>query len=937
MSLQIIQDRCEAKMHELGLYTKPYIERLHKEAKIIQGQGMVQYFLDAVEFAKKNGKVKNSNHLLTSFLLGITDEDPIVLKKDLITTKYAEFPDIDSDFEDLKRDLVKDYLIEKYGQDKVATIIAFNKAKAKNTIKDICRVKNIPFEEVNAVTKFFKSGPDEDTIEKACKNYPEVRQFFDRYEHIHLKKLCLKLEGNVRQPSKHASGFVVSPVPLTDVVGLMSVKGITITCWEEGIETKELSKVGLVKFDLLGLNTLTVIAESVRYIKERHGIELNPVMMDTNDIKVLKEFYDANSVGIFQFEKDELRQLMKRIKVSNFSDISAINALNRPGPLDTGMDEIFWKVKNGLLPEKYLHDKLAPILKETYTIILYQEQIIKVAQALAGYDADEADTLRRIITKDAQAGRSKGYNPLEKLEKEFIRRCIDNGVTGRVSVRREIYDDIEIPSTAQDVKTIEEKFDKNAQPLRVITCNVEISDEIFHQIKSFANYGFNKCLVGATKVRFKNFKTMKVETLFKNKEKILSVLPDVMSVNEDGDTINTNRIVDITESGVQDVYIINTETRKKLVCTKNHKIRTQAGWKELGDISVNDKIMTLHRGEIAWEGVYSIVYKGKQMTYDVSLSDQTHPYFFANNVVVHNSHSAAYAFLAFMSMFFKVYYPKEFMCKLLTYTPNTVDKKTSINDFINYVDETKRMGIKVLPPNINRSNKEFTIEGEDIRAGFIFLKGVANRSIDSILKNRPFRNIKDFLSRTDGRAINKTVYHALVNSGSFDCFLLDGSGIQDRYTFIEEYNRFRKNKEFVNKDLLEKVIQKEIDVCGGEIFNSQFSAYDLKTINKKYAIDEQIMEFKVLDRIAENSTIRIMGKVEKFFEKNVGFLDVKNGNDKKSFIIWKTDLDYLRAHREIKESLVVGNVITCMVRRSKDYNGKKSFNVIPESIEKLNA
>jgi len=936
MSLQIIQDRCEAKLHELGLYTKPYIERLSKEAKIIQNQEMVQYFLQCAEHAKTNGKVRNSNHLLVSFLLGITDEDPLSLKMDLITTKYAEFPDIDSDFEDTKRELVKDYLIEKYGQDRVATIIAFGKAKAKNTIKDICRVKNIPIEEVNAVTKFFRSGQDEDTIEKAYRNYPEVRQFFDRYEHVGLKKLCLKLEGNVRQPSKHASGFVVSPVPLTDVVGLMVVKGVTVTCWEEGIETKELSKVGIVKLDLLGLSTLTVIAESIRYIKERHGIIINHVAMDTDDVKVLKEFYDAHSVGIFQFEKEELRHLMKRVKISNFSDISAVNALNRPGPLDTGMDEIFWKVKNGQLPEKYLHEKLAPILKETYTIILYQEQIIKVAQALAGYNADEADTLRRIITKDAQAGRSKGINPLEKLEKEFIRRCLDNGVQGRVATKRDIYDDVEIPSTAQDVKIIENKTDKNNVSYKVITCNVEISDEIFYQIKSFANYGFNKCLVGSTKVRFKNYKTMKVETLFHNKDKILSVLPDVFSVNEDGTKIITNRIVDVVESGVQDVYIINTETRKKLVCTKNHKIRTEAGWKELGDISTNDKVMVMSKGEIAWEGVYSVSYQGKKMTYDVSLQDQTHPYFFANNFVVHNSHSAAYAYLAFTSMFLKTYYAKEFMCKLLSFTPNTVDKKTGINDFINYVEETKRMGIKLLPPDVNKSSKEFAIEEEtNIRAGFTFLKGVANRSIENIAKHRPFRSIKDFLSRTDGRAINKTVFHALTNSGAFDCFLKEGENIQERYQFLEEYNKFRKNKDNAMKEMLEKVIQKEAEVCGGEIFNSAFSAYDLKTINKKYAIDEQIMDFKTLDRIAVNSTIRIMGRVQKYFEGNVGFLDVKNGNDKKSFVVWGTDLPIIKTNKEIRNAVSVGNIITCKVKRTKDYNGKKSFNLIADSVEKL--
>jgi DNA polymerase III alpha subunit len=938
MSLQILKDKCEGKLHELNLYLPQYIERLEREMRIIEGQDMVQYFFDCIEHVKKTKKkVKNTNHLLVSYLLEIAKENPLKKKMELITTKYAEFPDIDTDFEDTKRELVKDHLIERYGKDNVATIMAFGRAKAKNTIKDICRVKNIPFDEVNEVTKLFKSGPDEDTITDALNNYPEVRAFFNKYEYMNLKKLCLKLEGNVRQPSKHASGFVVSPIPLIDCVGLMKVKGITVTCWEEGIQDKELSKIGLIKFDLLGLNTISVIADTVRYIKERHDIDIDPTMLDINDVKVLKEFYDAHTVGIFQFEKPELRSLMKKIKVGSFSDISAINALNRPGPLDTGMDEIFWKVKNGVLPEKYLHDNLAPILKDTYTVILYQEQIIKVAQALAGYDADEADNLRRVLTKDAAAGRSKGVNPLEKLEKEFIRRCVSRNITGRIDTKRTIYDDVEIPSTAKDIKILEEKKDKNNVYFKIISCNVEVSDEIFHQIKSFANYGFNKCLVGQTRIRFSNFKTMKLDTVFKNKDKILGNLPDVMSTNADGDVINSNRIVDVTESGVQDVYLLTTGMKKNIIATKNHKIRTDKGWKELGDIGINDKIMTMNQAEIYWDTVVNIKYKGKQMTYDVSLADQTHPYFFANNIVVHNSHSAAYAYLAFESMFFKVYYPKEFMSKLMSLTPNTVDKKHGTNDFINYVEEAKRMKINILPPDINKSEKDFAIEGEDIRAGFGFLKGVANKSIDNIMKNRPFRSIKDFLTRIDGRAVNKTVVHALTNSGAFDCFLEEGETIQDRYQFIAELNRFRKNKEHALKETLEKVILKEGEVCGGEIFNSTFSIYNIPEINKKYEIDEKIEDFRYIDGMSENTMMRIFGRVEKFFEGNVGFVDIKNGNKKQSFLLWKTDLDFLNQtqNHPIKAQLQIGNIITCKIKRGKDYKGKKSFNIISESIEKL--
>ncbi len=685
---------------------------------------------------------------------------------------------------------------------------------------------------------------------------------------------------------------------------------------------------------MLGLNTLTVISDTLKYIKDKHGKDINLEMVDLKDLNVLNQFYEGNSIGIFQFEKDKLRHLMKQIKISNFSDISAINALNRPGPLDTGMDEVFWKVKNKLMPEKYLHASLEPILKDTYTVILYQEQIIKVAQLLAGFDPDEADNLRRILTKDAQAGRSKGINPLEKLEKDFIKRCMNNGVVGRIKAKRDIYDDIEIPSTAENVEILEHKVNQNGEHYKTISCTVEISDEIFYQIKSFSNYGFNKCLVGSTKVRFSNFKTMKVETIFKNKKDVLGVLPNVMSFNEEANQINDNRIVDVVESGIQEVYLLTTMSKKKVVCTKNHKIRTDKGWKEMGDIGANDKILILKGGDLVWDEIMNINYKGKQMTYDVSLQDQTHPYFFANNIAVHNSHSVSYAYLAFESMYLKTYYPKEFMSMLLTHTPNTVDKKTGENDFINYVEESKRLGIEVFRPDINKSLREFAVEDEGIRSGFVFLKGVANRAIENILKARPFKNIRDFLTRTDGRAINKTVFHALVNSGAFDSYLQASDTIQDRYHFINEYNAFRKNKNNESRPTMQ-MIQRESEVCGGEIFNSQFAIYNIKKINERFQIDDKIMDFKTLERVSENNTVRVFGRIEKYFEKNVGFVDVRNGNDKKSFVLWKTDLDFLEENKQIKELIRVGGVITFKAKRNKDYNGKKSFNILADSIEKI--
>ena len=1299
MSTQIVRDMCEKRLADLKLdKNKEYTDRLIKEINAIQNQDMSFYLLDCAEKVKTQGKIKNSNHMLVTFLLGISDEDPIKEDMELIKTKYEEFPDIDSDFEDCKRDLVKKHMIEKYGEGNVAGIIAFGKNKAKNTIKDIGRVKNIPFEEINEVTKHLHGGPQPDTIEDGYNKSETVRDFFDRYKYLNLYNVCRKVEGNVRQPTKHAAGVVISPVPLVELVGLQKVGKEVCTCWEEGIENKELSKVGLVKLDILGLSTLTVLNETIKYIRRLHGVDIDISELDLEDVNVLKGFYDANTVGIFQFEKAELRNLMKKIKISCFSDISAINALNRPGPLDTGMDEVFWKVKNGKIKTQYLHPKLEPILKDTYTVMCiakgshvytknglkeiqtiqndemvlthdgtyqkvlkninngrrrttnirisngeelfctgdhliltsqgwkytrnlkkgdliksfwsgeekleigddkdwllglaladgdltsgtpniacgkkifaekikkiadkafdlnchiyfntrcwyvslrknnnihyksrdyeenkftkmikdlglrgktsytkflpqnytlstiagfiegdgcllnntiriknkkmayqiylalqsyrihssyfnnkdvntitfkdednklpfrikkntrqrrggifipksditfiskefeknqrfsriannnsyvsknllditgckynhglwsrvlnikqkglrnvydlsvennhnyvvgglvvhncYQEQIIKIFQDLGGYSADEADNFRRVLTKDAQAGRSKGINPLEKYEKQFIQNCMERGVTGRVVVHRDIYDDAELPITAKDVKVEKEVMNENTgEAYNIISCNVEVSDEIFHQMKSFAGYGFNKCLTGDVKVRFDDYSSLKISTIFVNKHRYLSKLPSVISYNEDANQILPNRIQDVVESGIQDVYILTTKSRKHISCTANHKIRTNNGWKELGQVGVSDKILVFKGAELSWDDIITIKYKGKEMTYDVSLEDQTHPYFFANNIGVHNSHSTAYAYLAFQSMYLKTYFPKEFMSVLLTYTPNTVDLSDNTNYFISYVEEARRMNIDILPPDINKSMKEFTISEDNLLSGFTFLKGVGDNPIKEIISKRPFKSVKDFLMKVDARKVNKTAFNALVHCGAFDQFL-ENKDIAERYQFINEFLEHRKKSKKAETKNLEvkysyvQAVEKESEVCGGEIFNSPLKGLNIKEINKRFEVDEKIVAFKELEKIDVGSIIRVFGKVEKFSVHTIGFVDVKNGLDKKTFLLWQTDLEKLERKNYSNKKMLLSEkaVITFLVKRNKDYNGKKSFIMDVESIESM--
>ena len=800
MSLQILKDKCLDKLAKMGLDSDKYLDRLNKEFKIFNDQNSdyvndyYDYLNKCIGYVKQNGKVKNTPRLLTLFIIGVTDEDPIKLDLDLVKTKSQEFPDIDMDFEDTKREVVKEYLVNKYGHGNVANIISFGTIKAKSAMKDVSRIENIPLEEVEEATK---SMDQEDTLEKAYHGNPIVRNFFNKYADRKLYEMCAKIEGNVRQATKHPAGVVIAPFQLDEVVGLQEAKEDkngakeVVTCWEEG-ESRELSKIGLIKFDVLGVNTLTVIHDTLKTIKALKNVDVNIDTVSVKDKEVLKGFYEAKTIGVFQFEREFIRKLLEKIKITKFEDISAVNALNRPGPLDAGMGTKFWKVKNGFEKPNYLHPKLIPILNETYSIILYQEQIIRIANEIAGWAPDEADAFRSIVSK-GKTDLSKGVNLFEKYEKLFIYSCMKRDVVGRINVIRTISNDSEIPFTAKEVQVLEEKEEMGIT-YKKISCNVEISDELFYQIKAFARYGFNK------------------------------------------------------------------------------------------------------------------------------------------------AHSTEYGFMAYQSMYLKTYYPKEFMAMLMSNTPNAENPKTKQNDFIDYLYEARRMGIKILPPDINKSDIACSIEGDDIRCGFGFVKGLGEKALPDILKKKPFTSFTQLLNVIDSSVVNKTAMLALIHSGCVDCFLKNPKDITERFDLVNEFFKKKKIKDTAGGNL-ERAIQEEMKVCGGEIFHSEFSAIDVDSINSKLNVDDKIMSFEKIDSINVGTTIRIMGRVDKLFikrgAKSIGFLHIKNGRFLKSFMMWNEGVGKLERDSSLSELVKQGNIISLRVKREKDYNDRKTFIVDVASISQV--
>lgn len=420
-------------------YSKPTskaYERLNYELGIIREMGYAGYFLivwDFIRFARSEGIYVGPGRgsaagSLVSYTLGITDIDP--LKYDLLFERFlnperVSMPDIDIDFCYERRSEVIDYVVRKYGKDRVAQIITFGTMAARAAIRDVGRVMNIPLGLVDKVAKLI---PNElgITISKALEVSPELRDMVR--ENPQIKELvytAMALEGMPRHAGTHAAGVVISQEPLDYYLPLQKTSdgGVTTQFAKENVE-----EIGLLKMDLLGLRTLTVINNAVDLIEKTHGTRLDFNKIDLDDSLTYELLGKGESVGVFQLESSGLRAILKDLKPEHFEDIIALVALYRPGPLGSGMVEDFIARKHGKKAIEYLHPLLEPILKPTYGVILYQEQVMRIASALAGFTLGQADLLRRAMGK-------KKPEIIAGLKQEFIEGAGLNQIEPQVAVK----------------------------------------------------------------------------------------------------------------------------------------------------------------------------------------------------------------------------------------------------------------------------------------------------------------------------------------------------------------------------------------------------------------------------------------------------------------------------------------------------------------------
>ena len=423
---------CEAALPErYPEVTDRVRQRLDYELGVIDHMGFSDYFLivmDFIRYAKTHGIPIGPGRgsaagSIVSYLLHITELDPLrfdLLFERFLNPERVSMPDIDTDLCYRRRGEVIEYLARTYGQDHVAQIITFGTLAARAVIRDVGRVMGLPLRDVDQIAKMVPSGPGV-TLRKSLDGSHDFRALYERDSTVHtLIDHCLKLEGLSRQSGTHAAGVVICSSPVDDYVPIQLTQDDFLqTQYEKDLD----EELGLLKMDLLGLRNLTVIHDALEMIRENRGIDLDVNALPSRDEATCRMLCAGDTVGVFQSESPGFTSLLMQLEPECFEDLIPMVALYRPGPLGSGMAEDFINRKHGKIPVEYPHPLVEPILKETYGVILYQEQVMRIASVMGGFSLGQADLLRRAM----------GHKEPEVLQKQrdlFVGGAEKNGVDG---------------------------------------------------------------------------------------------------------------------------------------------------------------------------------------------------------------------------------------------------------------------------------------------------------------------------------------------------------------------------------------------------------------------------------------------------------------------------------------------------------------------------
>ena len=761
-----IRDICRDNWKELvpaGKY-KEYAERFELEMKTLKQVDYFNYLLiiwDMLNHCRSvdipvgvgRGSVGGS---LVCFLMKIHALDPIKhgLKFFRFVNPYRVSPcDIDTDVSTLRRGEVIDYIKKKYGN--VSKIFTQNYLSDKSAIQRAGQALRMEPSLIDDITK-----------QVSC---------IDDVKNEKLRDVAKHFYGRLEKFGVHASAILITP---DDVTNYCPLEGAYST--DAGTGKRVWTRVaaydwhkleedfGLLKLDILGLSTLVPVDETMKAV----GISSIP----SNDEATISMYARGALTGVFQMESKGMQGVAKEMQVSSFEDIAALVALFRPGPLDSGMLQQYLDGKHGE-SVKYPCEAMEKITSNTYGVLVYQEQIMLIAMLMAGYNLGEADALRKVIGR-------KELDKIEEATNTFIGRCVKKGYSRDVA--REVAKQIEAAGRY-----------------------------VFNRCVSGREYIFkpgNGTSIGEMyKIRNDEEYAREAGRIQLHEKYKKNGFGVGYSMNEKG--ISMNRIVNIFYSGEMPVYIVETETGKTVLCTMNHKFPTPEGQKLLQDLAVGDEVYVdgrdnsfyrvraimeemsepcsvcgkpydeefeLHYADIKrrsnfvqdllwlcsrchkkvhcrneeWvptEKIKSISFDRVEDCYDVEMEAPAHNFVTGNGIVVCNSHAVEYGYLSYITAYLKCHYPLQYMCSL-------INSKNDHDSIVPYIEECRRMGIKILPPDYHQKNEKWEIRGDSLLVGLTYVKGVG--------KNLVLQDVESWSDIVSTN--NKRVNEGLIKAGAYD-------------------------------------------------------------------------------------------------------------------------------------------------------------------------
>ena len=695
---------------------KEYATRFETEIKTLKQVGYLNYLRitwDMLNWCHDNdimtgwgrGSVGGS---LVAYLMGLHKIDPIKFG-----TKFFRFvnpfrvspPDIDDDVSTRHRGRVIGYLKEKYGN--VSKIFTLNRlgdpdkgGVGKSAIQRAGQALQIEPAIVDGITKqVYDSIDDVLTIDSEL-SIEERERLVDVAKHFY---------GRLEKRGIHASAILITPdeienyCPLEGCYSNDTSTGKRVWIRAAAYDWHKLeSEFGLLKEDILGLNTLDLISDTVENVQKYTGKTIDIENIPLDDAEVYKLYSEGHLDGVFQMESRGMRNTAKELGVTCFDDVAALVALFRPGPIDSGMLQQYIDGKHGAEIE-YPCEVMKKVTEKTYGVIVYQEEAMLIAMQMAGYDLGEADALRKVIGR-------KELTKVDGAVKDFVSAAIKRGHSR------------------------------------------EAAEAVGEQLKAAGRYIFNKCLSGRECIlnpheqrctlsigemyRIANDKEYAEQTKHTGLRRIYRNrgYGDGFSMT-DKNTIRKNSIVNITYSGVLPVYVVTTESGRQVRCTLNHQLPTPRGKKFLCQLYAGCEVYVdggyveryTKKGKkkidkrkrlVFTEKIKSIEFECDEDCYDVEMTAPHHNFVTSGGIVVCNSHSVEYGLTSYITAWLKVHYPIHFMCALL----NSKDKQA---DVLPYLDECKRLGIEILPPNAKRGNTLWEVEdGDKIRVGLTYISGI---------------------------------------------------------------------------------------------------------------------------------------------------------------------------------------------------------------------